>query len=107
MAHDETRGRGESTDGTSGDDWGEETMRPWVNPPMRKGGSGAGRGSWRFIFGALVALGIFAIVLLVLVSQEVLSSGWAYYVALPIGGVCAVTGLVISVFKARIESKDA
>lgn len=87
-----------------GDAWTGSLRRPWLNPPSRRGGSGATRGSWRFAVGTLTLLVVAGFVVLVLVDQGVLPSGWRY-VGLPVAGFCAVVAFVLTVLKARSATR--
>lgn len=101
MNDDETNGPDDHQD----DDWTGSTMKPWLNPPMRKDKKfGVTRGSWRYGIGIITLAIVIVIVVLVLVSTDRLSDGWAYAV-LPVAIIAAAASRVVTIFKAGAEDK--
>ncbi|MDR6120401.1 hypothetical protein QE370_003585 [Aeromicrobium sp. SORGH_AS981] len=82
------------------DDWSGSTRRPWYNPPMRAGGSETGVGAWRWAVLGIAVLVVAAIVVIVLVDQDVLPRAWAYAV-LPVAIVAAAASRVVTTLKAK------
>ena len=84
------------------DDWTGSMKKPGYNPPARKGGSGAGRGAWRWTIAVIALVVVAAVVVLALVQQDVLARGWAY-VVLPFAIFAAALSRVVTILKARSE----
>lgn len=84
------------------DDWKGSMKRPWYNPPARKGGSGAGRGAWRWTIAVIALVVVACVVVLALVEQDVLPRAWAYGV-LPVAIFAAALSRVVTILKARSE----
>jgi hypothetical protein len=87
------------------DDWSGSMRRPWYNPPMRRGGTGAGRGGWRWAIFAITLLVVAVVVVLVLVDRDVLPRAWAYGV-LPVAIVAAAASRVVTILKARSADRS-
>lgn len=82
------------------DDWTGSMKRPWLNPPVRKGGTSAGSGGWRWAVLVIALLVVGAVVVIVLVDRDVLPRPWAYAV-LPVAIIAAGASRVLTILKAR------
>jgi hypothetical protein len=85
------------------DDWTGSARRPWYNPPMRRGGTEAGSGAWRWAMLGITVVVVAAAVVLALVQQDVLPRAWAYGV-LPFAIVAAALSRVVTILKARAST---